>query len=188
MSVLLKQRTYRTANKPDGSLGFAVEHGHSQAAFLVGPEGSRVSNETAMSLGLVDGALPTKEQKEKLDKSGGPKNDKSGREGRKPQQGSPLTPPKDKSGKLQGAIRMMVAEAKEGGAKTMEALFTREGKPDTRILTARIQENVTGAERDEAWEAFQESEEGKRLADIPPKDEEAKQSGEKMAEAANEEE
>ena len=150
MSVTLKQRTYCDAE------GRACAEGPA-ARFLVGPEGARVSDETAISLGLVDGLLPDspkgKERKERQDKSRGPQEDKTGR--RTPNQGRPLGSPApkkvDRGARLKGILQAMVAEAKAGGKKVLEKLFTKEGKPDIRVISSRMEEQISGPERDEAW-------------------------------------
>ena len=94
--VTLKQRTYRTKD------GKAVGHGDPGAAFLVGAEGGRVSDETAVSLGLINGQLPKNASPEELEgyEGRGKGEDKTGR--RSAAQGSPLSvpaPKKDGKGK-----------------------------------------------------------------------------------------
>lgn len=88
--VTLKQRTYRTKG------GVAVGHGDTRAAFLVGPEGGKVSDETAVSLGLIDGGLPEDASVEQLEyfEGRGRGGDKTGR--RSAGQGRPLSVPKKK--------------------------------------------------------------------------------------------
>ncbi len=160
MSVILKQRTCRDDNWK------ALPEGHGDATFLVGPEGGKISDETAIALGLVDGWLPdsdgAKEAKKHHDKeSKGPRADKTGR--RKPRGGTPLAKPKEKPELLADAIGSMVAEVtaagEEGGQnaadEVMQKLFTHDKIPDSRVLAARLEDNVSAAERDEAWEAYQ---------------------------------
>ena len=151
MSVTLKQRTYQDAE------GRACGEG-TAARFLVGPEGARVSDETAISLGLVDGLLPDspkgKERKERQDKEQkGPQEDKTGR--RTPNQGRPVGTPAPKKGdrgvRLKEVIQAMVSEAKAGGKKVLAKLFTKDGKPDIRVISSRMEDQVSGPERDEAW-------------------------------------
>ena len=94
--VTLKQRTYRTKE------GKAVGHGDPGAAFLVGPEGGRVSDETAVSLGLVNGQLPKNASPEELEGYEGRSKgeDRTGR--RSAAQGRPVSvpaPKKDGEGK-----------------------------------------------------------------------------------------
>lgn len=157
MSVTLKQRTYRDAE------GRACAEGQA-ARFLVGPEGARVSDETAISLGLIDGWLPDsptgKERKEHHDKSRGPQEDKTGR--RTPNQGRPVGSPapkkEDRGARLKEVIRAMVSEAESGGKKTRKKLFTSEGKPDIRVISSRMEEQISGVERDEAWAELESGE------------------------------
>ena len=88
--VTLKQRTYSTKT------GKAVGHGDVNAALLVGPEGGKVSDETAVSLGLIDGGLPENASPEQLEyyEGRGRGGDKTGR--RTAGQGRPLSVPKPK--------------------------------------------------------------------------------------------
>ncbi len=159
MSVILKQRTCRDDDMK------ALPDGHASATFLVGPEGGKISDETSIALGLVDGWLPdsdgAKEAKKHHDKeSKGPRADKTGR--RKARGGTPLAQPKEKSELLVDAIGSMIAEVKaageEGGTnaadEVTQKLFTHDKKPDSRVLAARLEDNVSAAERDEAWEAW----------------------------------
>ncbi len=160
MSVILKQRTCRDDDWK------ALPDGHADATFLVGPEGGKISDETAIALGLVDGWLPesdgAKEAKKHHDKeSKGPRPDKTGR--RKARGGTPLAQPKEKPELLADAIGAMVAEVtaagEEGGQnaadEVTQKLFTHDKKPDSRVLAARLEDNVSAAERDDAWEAYQ---------------------------------
>ncbi len=90
--VTLKQRTYSTKD------GVAVGHGDPKAALLVGGEGGKVSDETAVSLGLINGALPENTSAEQLEfyEGRGRGEDKTGR--RTAGQGRPLSVPKPKKG------------------------------------------------------------------------------------------
>lgn len=90
--VTLKQRTYST------KAGKAVGHGNPNAAFLVGPEGGKVSDETAVSLGLINGGLPENASPAALEyyEGRGTGADKTGR--RSAGQGRPLSVPKPKKG------------------------------------------------------------------------------------------
>ncbi len=160
MSVILKQRTCR------GDDWKALPDGHTAATFLVGPEGGKISDETAIALGLVDGWLPdsdgAKEAKKHHDKeSKAPRADKTGR--RKPRGGTPVAKPKEKPVLLADAIGSMIAEVTAAGEaggqnaadEVIQKLFTHDKKPDSRVLAARLEDNVSAAERDEAWEAYQ---------------------------------
>lgn len=175
MTVRLKQRTYvDKAGKVSGT--------PPSSGSLIGPEGARISDETAVHYGLLDGYLPDSQEGKALRKQQdkerkGPKADKTGR--RKAGKGQPLAEPKpppeqepaaaestpnpepgpeptpeqpDKAAKLGKAIESMVAEAEAGGDPAYERLFTNDGKPDSRVLAARIEDSVTADERDAAWE------------------------------------
>ena len=169
MSVILKQRTFRTAE------GQACAEGDKAAAFLIGPKGRKITDPTAISLGLIDGRLPTKEEKEKQDKERKGYEDKSGR--RTPAEGRPVgqpAPAKEGSGKspentptpstggdasdaekrenkIRIAMLAMYKEAVEGGDKLRKKLFTDSGLPDSRIISGRLGEQVSADERDEIW-------------------------------------
>lgn len=151
MTVILKQRTYRDANGRACAEGLA-------ARFLVGAEGARITDETAISLGLVDGFLADspegKERKARQDKNyKGPQEDKTGR--RTPNQGRPVGVPapkkEDRGSRLKGILLGMVSEAKAGGKKVLGKLFTHDGKPDIRVISSRMEEQISGVERDQAW-------------------------------------
>ena len=160
MSVILKQRTCRNDDWK------ALPDGHVDATFLVGPEGGKITDETAVALGLVDGWIEgsagAKEAKKHHDKEAkGPRADKTGR--RKAKGGSPLAKPKEKPELLADAIGAMMKEienvrAEEGDNAADEVskkLFTNDKLPDSRVLASRLEDNVSAAERDEAWLEFQ---------------------------------
>ncbi len=177
MSVILKQRTCRAVD------GRAVPEGDPDSAFLVGPKGGKVSDETAIALGLVDGWIAGTEPKggrpegDKRDKS--PKADKSGR--RKAAQGTPLPEKKTKGEQLVVIIGGMIREVSEAGNRggqvaadaVMVKLFTKDKLPDSRVLAARLEDNVSASERDEAWLEFQIAN-----PDIDFSDPDAEESGE----------
>ncbi len=170
MSVILKQRTFRTAD------GRACADGDKAAAFLIGPKGRKITDETAKSLGLISGRLPeTKQENEWSDKERHRDGDKSGR--RVPAQGRPIgepAPPKEGADKspentptpstggdtteaekreteIKSIMLDMNKEAAEGGDKLRKKLLTVDGLPDSRIISGRLGEQVSASERDEIW-------------------------------------
>lgn len=160
MSVLLKEDVYRTVDwKP-------VRHGDLNAAFLIGREGQRIDNETAKKLGLVNGEIVEKEDRPGLNKEHSYREDKSGR--RHPKPGKPLSAPdpdgdeeanKDQSreDRIKSIMRDMAKEAEEGGEEKRDALFTTSGAPDSRVISNRLEESVSAAERDELWAELSEA-------------------------------
>ena len=158
MTVSLKQRTYRTKD------GNAVGEGDTKAAFLVGAEGAKITDETAVSLGLIDGHLRdseavTKERRDAYDKEKNKGEDKSGR--RKAATGRPVNSPKPKEERLAGAIRKMVEEVKADATKK-EELFNLEGIPDSQVLSTRLESKISKSERDVAWSKFLQEQESSK--------------------------
>lgn len=147
MTVTLKQRTWR--DLAGNAVGEPPPTG-----FLIGPEGGRITDATAVSLGLVDGFLPeSKEGKERADKMVRQKEDKTGRIGRQPAQGQPMgghaTP--NRPEKIADLMRKMQVEADEGGDEVRTKLFTADGRPDLRVLSGRFGDSIKGPERDAMW-------------------------------------
>ncbi len=128
--VTLKQRTYTTLE------GKAVGHGNPNAAFLVGGEGGKVSDETAVSLGLINGALPENTSAEQLEfyEGRGRGEDKTGR--RTAGQGRPLSVPKPKKGEEKESDKAEDKAAKKapnkgfGKGATKAASEPEEGRED----------------------------------------------------------
>lgn len=152
MTVELKQDTFTDSTRDGKVCGEPPPTG-----FLVGRKGKRITDETAAALGLVNGYLPgSKEAKAFLKAQGksykAPRQDKSGR--RTPAQGKPLGPETSKEDRLVGAIAAVMREVEEGGEEVRKALLTDKGIPDSRVLMGRIEQEVSAAERDAAWETY----------------------------------
>lgn len=127
MSVILKQRTWRTED------GLAVGEGDSNARILVGPKGATVSDDVARALKLKDGKLPGQTVGQGV---GGDDTIPDGQSKRKE--------------KIADTMLSMVIEAKESDSKS-NSLFTSKGLPDGRVLSTRLGFQVKGDERDEIW-------------------------------------
>ncbi len=166
MSVILKQRTAKTKE------GRACLDTDLEARFIVGPKGGKITDETAKALGLINGKIPTKEQRERQDKEIKRHEDKTGRTSPKPgREINPVDPNKnkkeadpvpgkdanaeqvqDRTTRIKTIIYQMIEEAYKGGQKVREKLFTAGGSPDSRVISTRLGEQVSADDRDMIWE------------------------------------
>lgn len=184
MPVRLKQRTYRTV---DWMPRCADAHGKvpTDAAFLVGPEGATIDDETAKALGLVDGGMPQvkeggdgvedKGPRQRMDKSGR-KKPKEGRDIRKPPEedegedgvdsaesptvdfASVTDDPREQA--ILNVMADMMAEAEAGDDEASARLLTTDGAPDSRVLSGRVPEDVgdvSAAERDRLFALYRKA-------------------------------
>lgn len=142
MSATLKQRTWMAEG------GRAVHEGHPDARFLVGPAGSSVSTETALSLGLIDGAISDAPQPPRIDQVSEKTTPHVPIDMKRPD-------PDSIESRLQATMGEMIIEAEVGGDIEREKLFTSSGKPDARVLSGRLETEITAAVRDQAWAVYQ---------------------------------
>ena len=154
MTVILKQRTCIDKE------GRAVPDGHPSSRFLVGPQGARISDDQAKSLGLKDGYLNDTQPKNSKHKEVRPDQNKEykpeGDKGHSPSS-EPSKANKDLSRKeqIQGIMKGMIKESEQSG-EDFARLFTNSGLPDANVISSRLGSTVKSLERDECWEAIRQ--------------------------------
>ena len=149
--VILKQKTWKD------KAGKAVAHEHPDAAYLIGPQGAKISDESALALGLEDGALP---------KTGtftpGPKELTGTRKMLHEvdvEQKKAATESVDETAARhddEAATRQDQIKAEMRNMVKDDGAMTAAGLPDARTLSSRLGFSVKTPERDEVWAEVEE--------------------------------